>query len=119
MVKFEKEEIETMRKAGWVVGTVGKTYISEIYQLDRIRSAEEFINIIKNISLRAIKINSAGEKSEDYESAISKYSFTNLIEIINKYKDNFEEIKDIVLIYSTFYLGVKYKKGGKDGEKSN
>jgi len=108
MVQFESHELETMRKAGWIIGSIGKTYISEIYQLDRVRSAEEFEKVIKNISLRAIKIGKEGEKCKDYEEAISKNAFKNLIELINKYKPNFDEIKDIILIYSTFYLGIKY-----------
>ncbi len=120
MVQFKLEELETMRKAGWIIGTVGKTYISEIYQLDRVRSTEEFEKVIKNISLRAIKIGNDGKKCETYESAILKKAFKNLIELINKYKSNFDEVKDIVLVYSTFYLGINYNnKDYGSGKKSD
>lgn len=104
-MKFETEDLEVMKKSGQVVGYVGNSYISEIYQLDRTRTVEEFEKQIKNIALRAISIG----KKED-ESIYTK-PLADLMEIINKYKDYYDEIKDIVLVYATYYLGaIKYSK---------
>lgn len=105
MIKFEQQELEVMKKGGQVIGHVGNNYISEIYQLDRTRTVEEFEKQLKNIALRAISIG----KKED-ESVYTK-PLADLVEIINKYKDNHDEIKDIVLVYTTYYLGaIKYSK---------
>jgi len=110
MIKFEPSELEVMKKSGQVIGYVGNNYISEIYQLDRARTVEDFEKQIKNIALRAISI---GKKEE--ESFYTK-PLADLMVIINKYKDNYDEIKDIVLIYATYYLGViKYSKIDKEG----
>lgn len=104
-MKFETQDLEVMKKSGQVVGHVGNSYISEIYQLDRTRTVEEFEKQIKNIALRAISIG----KKED-ESIYTK-PLADLMEIINKYKDYHDEIKDIVLVYATYYLGaIKYSK---------
>ncbi|MGP8320181.1 MAG: hypothetical protein ACT6FD_05260 [Methanosarcinaceae archaeon] len=105
MVQFEQNEIDTMKSSGQVVGKVADHYISDLYQLDRTRSAEEFIRQLKNICLRAISI---GKKSEEL---VYTKPLADLMDIINKYKDNYDEIKDIVLVYATFYLGaIKYSK---------
>jgi len=105
MIKFKQEELEVLKKSGQVVGHVGNNYISDVYQLDRTRTVEDFEKQLKNIALRAISI---GKKEE--ESIYTK-PLADLMEIINKYKDNYDEIKDIVLVYATYYLGaIKYSK---------
>lgn len=105
MVQFETREMEIMRKSGHVIGKVADSYISDLYQLDRTRSVEEFIKQIKNISLRAIGIE---KKTED---SIYSEPLADLMELINKYKDNSEEIKDIVMVYAAYYLGaIRYSK---------
>lgn len=105
MITFEPQELEIMKKSGQVIGHVGNNYISEIYQLDRSRTVEEFEKQLKNIALRAISI---GKKEE--ESIYTK-PLADLMEIINRYKSNHDEIKDIVLVYATYYLGaIKYSK---------
>ncbi len=105
MITFEPQELEIMKKSGQVIGHVGNNYISEIYQLDRSRTVEEFEKQLKNIALRAISV---GKKEE--ESIYTK-PLADLMEIINRYKSNHNEIKDIVLVYATYYLGaIKYSK---------
>ena len=105
MVQFEAEEMEIMRKSGHVIGTIADNYISDLYQLDRTRSPEELIKQLKNISLRAISI---GKKLDE---SIYTEPLAKLMDLINKYKNNSDEIKDVVIVYSTFYLGaIRYKK---------
>ena len=107
MVQFEKDEMGVMRSSGQVIGKVADNYISDLYQLDRTRSVEEFIKQLKNIGLRAISI---GKKEE--ESIYTK-PLADLMELINKYKEEYDEIRDIVLVYATFYLGaIKHSKSG-------
>jgi hypothetical protein len=107
MLRFEKDEMDIMRKSGQVIGKVADSYISDLYQLDRTRSAEEFIKQIKNVGLRAINI---GKKTED---SIYTEPLADLMDLINKYKDNSDEIKDVVMVYATYYLGaIKYSKSG-------
>lgn len=107
MVQFEKSEMDIMRRSGQVIGKVSDSYISDLYQLDRTRSPEEFIKQIKNIGLRAISI---GKKEED---SIYTEPLADLMGLINKYKDNSDEVKDVVLVYATYYLGaIKYSKSG-------
>jgi aspartate carbamoyltransferase catalytic subunit len=105
MIRFNEQELEIMKKSGQVIGNVGNSYISEIYQLDRTRTVEDFEKQIKNIALRAISIGK-NERESVYAEPLA-----DLMEVINKYKDNYDEIKDIVLVYATYYLGViKYSK---------
>ena len=110
MIQFEAQEMEVMKRSGQVIGEVANSYISELYQLDRVQSVENFIRQLKNISLRAISI---GKKEKE---GVYTKSLADLVELINLHKKEYEEIKDIVLIYSTFYLGaIKYsKRGGKN-----
>lgn len=111
MITFEQQELEIMKKSGKVIAQVGNNYISEIYQLDRSQTVEQFEKQLKNIALRAISI---GKKEE--ESIYTK-PLADLMEVINKYKDNHDEIKDIVLVYATYYLGViKYSKKEEKNE---
>ncbi|HDS44724.1 MAG TPA: hypothetical protein ENN68_01265 [Methanomicrobia archaeon] len=114
MVQFEKDEMDVMRKSGQVIGNVADDYISDLYQLDRTRNVEEFIKQLKNIGLRAISI-SKKEKEPVYTEPLA-----NLVDLINKYKDNYDEIKDIVLVYASVYLGIiKYKAYNKSRNVSN
>jgi hypothetical protein len=111
MIQFEAEEMEIMKRSGQVIGKVADSYISDLYQLDRARSVEEFIKQQKNIGLRAISI------SKKVEGGIYTEPLADLVELINKYKEDYDEIKDIVLVYSTFYLGaIRYHKGGNKNE---
>ena len=111
MVQFEKDEMDVMRKGGQVIGNVADDYISELYQLDRTRSVEEFIKQLKNIGLRAISI-SKKEKEPVYTEPLA-----SLVDLINKYKDNYDEIKDIVLVYASVYLGIIKYKAHKESQK--
>ena len=105
MVQFEQNEMDTIKNGGQVIGKVADHYISDLYQLDRTRTAEEFIKQLKNICLRAISI---GKKSEEL---VYTKPLADLMDIINKHKENYDEIKDIVLVYATFYLGaIKYSR---------
>lgn len=113
MVQFEKDEMDVMRKSGQVIGNVADDYISDLYQLDRTRSVEEFIKQLKNIGLRAISI-SKNEKEPVYAEPLA-----NLVDLINKYKDDYDEIKDIVLVYASVYLSIiKYKTYKESQEDS-
>lgn len=108
MIQFESEEMEVMKRSGQVIGEVADNYISDLYQLDRVRGVEEFIKQVKNIGLRAISI------SKREEGGIYTKPLADLMELINKYKGDYDEIKDIILVYSAFYLGaIKYHKGGE------
>jgi hypothetical protein len=94
-----------MRKSGHVIGAITDNYISDLYQLDRTRSPEELIKQLKNLSLRAISIRKKMDES------IYTEPLADLMDLINKYKNNSDEIKDIVIVYSTFYLGaIRYSK---------
>jgi len=116
MIKFEERELETMKKSGQVVGHVAENYISELYQLDRARSVEDFEKQIKNIGLRAISIEKKGE-------SVYTEPLGDLMNLVNKYKENYDEIKDIVLVYSAYYLStIKYSKkqgGGQNAKQGN
>jgi len=111
MIQFESEEMEVMKRSGQVIGEVADNYISDLYQLDRVRGVEEFIKQVKNIGLRAVSI------SKKEEGGIYTKPLADLMELINKYKEDYDEIKDIILVYSAFYLGaIKYPKRGDKNE---
>ena len=111
MIQFEADEMEVMKRSGQVIGEVADNYISDLYQLDRVRSVEEFIKQVKNIGLRAVSI------SKKDERGMYTKPLADLMELTNKYKEDYDEIKDIVLVYSTFYLGaIKYAKKGDKNE---
>lgn len=111
MIQFESEEMEVMKRSGQVIGEVADNYISDLYQLDRVRGVEEFIKQVKNIGLRAVSI------SKKEEGGIYTKPLADLMELINKYKEDYDEIKDIILVYSAFYLGaIKYSKRGDKNE---
>ena len=107
MTQFTEDEIKIMKNSGQIIGHVADEYISEIYQLDRVRNSTEFKKRLKDINMRAISIGKEGDKL--YLEPITK-----LQELINNYEKNYDEIKDIVLIYSTFYLSaIRYSKSKK------
>lgn len=114
MVRFEQNEMDIMKNSGQVIGKVADSYISDLYQLDRTRTVEEFIKQLKNISLRAMSI---GKKDEE---SVYTEPLADMMNLINKYEKNYDEIKDIVLVYATFYLGaIKYSKTKKaKGDKN-
>jgi len=104
MTQFTEEEIKIMKNSGQLIGQVADEYISEIYQLDRVRNATEFKKRLKDINMRAISIGKKGD-------TLYLEPITELLELINKHDKNYDEIKDIVLIYSAHYLSaIKYSK---------
>lgn len=108
IIKFEPQELEVMKKSGEAIGRVAKHYISEIYQLDRARTVEDIEKQIKNISLRAISIE---KKEEKDDTKIYMPPIADLMELINKYKETYDEIKDIVLVYAGVELSyLKWKE---------
>jgi hypothetical protein len=109
-MQFETNEMDIMRKSGHVIGKVADSYISDLYQLDRTRSVEDFIKQLKNVSLRALSI---GKKTEDF---IYTEPLADLMELINKYKDNSDEIKDIVMVYASYYLSAIKYSHSKSGD---
>jgi len=117
MIQFESEEMEVMKRSGQVVGEVAYgnrgENITEFYQLDRARGVEEFEKQIKNIGLKSISIGKKGK-------SVYTEPLTHLIELINKYKKNYDEIRDIVLVYSTFYFSaIKYDKEKQSSKGSD
>ncbi|MBI5681162.1 MAG: hypothetical protein HZC47_09730 [Methanobacterium sp.] len=94
---FEKEDLETIKSVGNIVAEVSTKSIGLLYRLDKARSIEEFWNSLREISRKMISL----------EKPVKAKSINGLIEMMNEKRENWEEIKNLLVIYSCMYYYIK------------
>jgi hypothetical protein len=94
---FEKGDLETIKSVGNIVAEVSTKSIGLLYRLDKTRSIDEFWNSLREISRKMIAL----------ENPVKVKSIDRVIEMINENEENWEEIKNLLVIYSCIYYYIK------------
>jgi len=99
---LEKEDLETVRSVGNIVAETSTKSIGLLYRLDKARTTNEFWNSLREISRKMIGL----------EKPVKAKSLDNLIQLIKDHKNEWEEIKNLLVVYSCMYYYIKTFEGG-------
>lgn len=106
MMKLEKEHLDTLRSAGNLIAETATTGIGLIYRLDRTRTLPDFWDSLREISRKMIGL----------EKPVKSTSLDGVIKLMQEHQKEWEEIKNLLLIYACMYYSIKTYKPSEGGK---
>jgi len=106
-MKLEEEHLDILRSAGNLIAETATKSIGLIYRLDRSRTLPEFWDNLREISRKMIGL----------EKPVKSTSLDGVIKLMQAHQKDWEEIKNLLLIYTCMYYSIKTYTPSKGGEK--
>ena len=104
-----EEYLGDIKSAGNCLAYLTQDHLSILYSMDKARTREELVRALEQASKRLV-----GLKKEEVANKIRPSSLERIIEIIYKLK-NWQELRDVLLIYACVFLSYKkFEKGGNE-----
>lgn len=101
---LEKEDLETIRSVGNIVAETSSKSIGLLYRLDKARNPNEFWNSLREISRKMIGL----------EKPVKAKSLDSLIQLVKEHEGDWEEIRNILVVYGCMYYYIKnFERGEK------
>lgn len=115
MMTFSEEEMKQLQGAGKTVGQIGHRYMSEIYQLDRCRSPEEFLRGLRHTAMLGL---SMGKREADMPYLENlDYLVVLATKKQEKNPNAWEELRDIILVFAASQVAyLQWNKSKKEGK---
>ena len=102
-----KENIGTIKSVGNIVAMASKNNLSLLYKLDKVRNLSEFWSVLREISRKML-----GFKEEEL-AKIKPKALDDLIQLVKTYEDQWKEIRDLLVVYSSMFYSIKSRAGGE------
>lgn len=101
-----KENLETIKSVGNIIAVASRNNLSLLYKLDKTRNLGEFWSVLREISRKIVGF-------DDKERAMTKpTALDGLIQLVKTYEEQWTEIRDLLVVYSSMYYSIKSRKGG-------
>lgn len=107
-MSIQKEDVESIRKVGNIVAKTCKNNPSLLYKLDKVKNKEELWDSLRQVSRKL-----AGMKSKDIKGGLSPTSLDTLIKLVKENEEDWKEIKNLLVIYSSMYHSLDKIRGEK------
>lgn len=106
---IEKSHIGSIRKVGNIVAKTCGNNPSLLYKLDKVRNQHELWNALRQIARKM-----AGLKNEEIKGHLSPTALDEIVQLLKEYKEDWEEIKNLLVVYSSISYSLnKIKEGSK------
>jgi len=102
-----KENLDTIKSVGNIIAVASKNNLSLLYKLDKARNLSEFWSVLREISRKIVGF----DKKE--LAMIKPTALDNLIQLVKTYEDQWKEIRDLLVVYSSMYYSIKSRAGGE------
>ncbi|MEF8848497.1 MAG: hypothetical protein V5A68_05120 [Candidatus Thermoplasmatota archaeon] len=108
-MNLEKENLEYIKKIGNIIAKTSGTAPTLLYKIDKARNFNDLLDALRQVSRKM-----AGLDKKDIKGKISPGSFDNLIEILKTNENNWSEIRNLLVIYSSMYYSLnKFRDRGE------
>jgi hypothetical protein len=102
-----KEGLKSIKGVGNIVAKVSKNNISILYKLDKVRTLNEFWSVLREVSRKLVGLNLKTAK-------VRPTALDELIQLIKDHEDEWMEIRDLLVVYSSMYYSIGTRGGDKD-----
>jgi len=102
-----KESLDTIKSVGNIIAVASKNNLSLLYKLDKARNLGEFWSVLREVSRKIVGFN------EKERAKIKPTALDNLIQLVKTYEDQWREIRDLLVVYSSMYYSIKSRAGGE------
>lgn len=104
---ISKENLDTIKSVGNIIAVASKNNLSLLYKLDKARNPSEFWSVLREVSRKIVGF----DKKE--LAMIKPTALDSLIQLVKTYEDQWEEIRDLLVVYSSMYYSIKSRAGGE------
>lgn len=104
---ISKENLGSIKGVGNIIAKVSKNNLSLLYKLDKTRSIDDFWSVLREISRKLIGLDLKKAK-------VRPTALDELIQLLKDDEEQWEEIRDLLVIYSSMYYAI----GSRGGEKN-
>jgi hypothetical protein len=101
-----KENLDTIKSVGNIIAVASKNNLSLLYKLDKARNLNEFWSVLREISRKIVGFD------EGELFMIKPTALDGLIQLVKTYEDQWKEIRDLLVVYSSMYYSIKSRAGG-------
>ena len=98
-----KEHLEDIKSAGNCLAKLLEGHLGILYAMDKARTKEEFVRALEQASKRLV-----GLKEEEIRGEMKPSSLVKITEIVYNI-NNWQELRDILLIYTSVFYSIKNK----------
>ncbi len=111
----DRNRLESIKSVGNIIAKVSKNNVSLLYKMDKVRNIDEFWSVLREISRKLLGL------EEKELKMIRPTSLDDLIqltkEIIEKSKEGWKEIRDLLVVYASMYYSIDKLKISEGGDK--
>ena len=104
---IEKDDLDTIKSVGNIVAAITKNNVGLLYKLDKARNSKEFWSVMREISRKLV-----GKDETDIKSKIRPTSLDSLVQLVKTNEDDWKEVRDLLIIYSSMYHSIRSLKQG-------
>ena len=104
---ISKEDLGSIKSVGNIIAKVSKNNLSLLYKLDKTRTIEDFWSVLREISRKLIGLDIKKAK-------VRPMALDELIQLLKDNEKEWEEIRDLLVVYSSMYYAI----GSRGGEKN-
>ncbi|AIS32256.1 hypothetical protein [Methanobacterium formicicum] len=97
-----KEALNSIKEVGKIVAKVSENNVSLLYKLDKTRTPEEFLGVLREISRKLIGI----DLKDLRKSKIQVTALDEIILLLKDHEKEWKEIRDLLVIYSAMYYAM-------------
>ncbi len=105
-----KENLDTIKSVGNIIAVASKNNLSLLYKLDKTRNLGEFWSVLREVSRKIVGFDNK-EKTRIKPTALD-----GLIQLVKTYEEQWKEIRDLLVVYSSMYYSIKSRKEGETNE---
>jgi len=106
---LEKEDLEHVKKVGNIIAKTSGSAPTLLYKIDKARNFGDLLDALRQVSRKM-----AGLEKKEIKGKISPGSLDDLIGLLKSNEDDWKEIKNLLVIYSSMYYSLgKFKDRGE------
>ncbi|BDZ66715.1 hypothetical protein [Methanobacterium ferruginis] len=94
-----KEALNSIKEVGKIVAKVSENNVSLLYKLDKTRTPEDFLGVLREISRKLVGLDFKDLK----KSGIQVTTLDEIILLLKDHEKEWKEIRDLLIIYSSMY----------------
>ncbi|MFW5903024.1 MAG: hypothetical protein ACOCTT_03995 [archaeon] len=98
---LEKENLEHIKKVGNIIAKTSGNAPTLLYKVDKARNFEDLLDALRQVSRKM-----AGLDKDEIKGKISPGALNDLIEILNSNRDEWKDIRNLLVIYSSMYYSI-------------
>ena len=102
-----KENLDTIKSVGNIIAVASKNNLSLLYKLDKARNLSEFWSVLREVSRKIVGFD------QKELAMIKPTALDSLIQLVKTYEDQWKEIRDLLVVYSSMYYSIKSRAGGE------